>query len=179
MIAKTAHEDDVAAVRAVWPDVPVIALIESIGGIERLAQIAAAANVDALAFGAYDLCAELGARPTSQVLIPWRSRIVFAARSAGRRAIDTPFLALDDPAGLAADAQTAVDFGFDGKLAVHPAQVAAIRSAFVPLPDEVARARRIVGAFSNGGVGVADGVMIDRPVLLAALRVLERTTAES
>jgi len=36
-----------------------------------------------LAFGGFDLCAELGARPTPDVLAPWRSRTIFAARLAG------------------------------------------------------------------------------------------------
>ena len=72
MIAKTASPTDIRLVRDVFPDRPLIALIESIAGISQLEAIATSPGVEALAFGAYDLCAELGARPTPDVLAAWR-----------------------------------------------------------------------------------------------------------
>jgi citrate lyase subunit beta/citryl-CoA lyase len=174
VIAKTGSPEDVDLVRAVFPALPSIALIESLAGVMHLDRIAAHPGVAALALGGYDLCAELGARPTPDVLAPWRARIVFAARAAGRHVIDTPFLALDDDAGLEQDAHRAVDFGFDGKLAVHPKQIGPILEAFRPGADELERARRIVAGANGGGVDVIDGMMVDRPILLAARRVLER-----
>jgi citrate lyase subunit beta/citryl-CoA lyase len=178
MIAKTASPDHVRLVREAFPDRPLIALIESIAGIQQLGAIATSPGVDALAFGAYDLCAELGARPTPEVLAAWRSQIVFAARAAGRRAIDTPYLDLADIAGMARDARHAVDFGFDGKLAVHPKQVPHILAAFRPTASELARAHSIVEGAAGGGVSVLDGTMVDRPILLAALRVIQRAESE-
>jgi citrate lyase beta subunit len=177
MVAKSAAASDIAIVRAGFPATGLIALVESIAGIEHLAEIAGAPGVTALAFGAYDLCAELGARPIAEVLATWRSRIVFAARSAGCGAIDTPYLDLADEAGLANDAQRSVDFGFDAKLAIHPRQVVPIRTAFRPSTAEVERAQRVVASVGSGGVGITDGMMVDRPVYLAAQRVLERAAA--
>ena len=174
VVAKSAGSADIATVRERFPGLPLIALIESIAGIEHLREIAESDGVEVLAFGAHDLCAELGARATPDVLAAWRSRIVFAARAAGRGVLDAPYLFLLDDAGLAADARRAVEFGFDGKLAVHPKQVLPIRAAFTPLPEELRSARAIVQKATAGGVAVHEGTMIDRPMLLAAERLLAR-----
>lgn len=174
MVPKTSGPNDIAAVRKVLPDVPIIALIESLAGIIALDDIAREAGIWALAFGAYDLCAELAARVTAEVLGPYRTRIVLAARLAAVDAIDTPYLNLEDNSGLALEAARAVDFGFNAKLAVHPKQVATIRAAFVPSPAEVAEARAIVAASGAGGVTTHGSQMIDAPVVRAALRVLQR-----
>lgn len=177
MLPKVSGPRDIDTARQRLPAVAFIALVESIDGMRRIEEIAAVPGVTALAFGGYDLCAELGARPTAEVLAPWRSRVVFAARSAGIEAIDTPYAPLDDDAGLREDARRAVDFGFDGKLAIHPKHVAAIHDAFTPSPADVARARTIVAAASGGGVVRVDGVMIDAPLVAAAGRVLSRVRA--
>jgi citrate lyase beta subunit len=176
MLAKTRAAGDVESVRAWLPNTPVYALIETIAGIVELDAIAAAAGVAGLAFGAYDLCAELGARATPDVLAPWRARLVLAARRFDLASLDTPFVALSDSEGLAADARRGADFGFTGKLAIHPAQVPVIRAAFAPTEAEIARARAIVDRFGSG-VGVIDGSMIDAPLLALARQTLARATS--
>jgi citrate lyase beta subunit len=178
MIPKTAAAAEVASVHAALPGAALIALIESIAGISSIEAIAQAPGGVALAFGGYDLCAELGARPTSEVLAPWRARVVFAARRAGIGALDTPYAALDDAAGLAQDAMRAVDFGFDGKLVIHPRQIPVVRSAFVPAAEEIARARAVVAAAGAGGVMAVGNTMIDAPLVAAARRVLSRVAED-
>jgi citrate lyase subunit beta/citryl-CoA lyase len=172
VVPKAHRAADIEAVRRA-ANVPIVALIESIAGFAAIDDVATSGLV-ALAFGAYDFCAELGARPTPEVLAPWRARVVFAARAAGIAAIDTPFVALDDPAGLAREAARAVDFGFDGKLAVHPNQAAAIRAAFSPTPEELSWARGVVDAAQDGGVRRFEGGMVDAPLVRAAQRILSR-----
>lgn len=174
MLPKASGPLDVEAVRHRLPRTPIVALVETLDGIDHLDGIAHAPGVEAVVFGGYDLCAQLGARPTPEVLAPWRSRVVFAARRAGVAALDTPYVRLDDEAGLLEDARRAVDFGFDGKLAIHPKQVGPIRAAFTPSHEELARARAIVAAVARGGVARVDGVMIDPPLVAAAQRVLAR-----
>ncbi len=173
MLAKTSAACEVAFVRARLPTTPVYALIETIAGIVALDAIAAARGVAGLAFGAYDLCAELGARATPEVLGPWRARIVLAARRFDRAALDAPFVALDDTVGLADDARLAADAGFTGKLAIHPAQVPVIRAAFAPSAAEIAHARAVIDGFTSG-VGAIDGTMIDAPLLALARQTLAR-----
>jgi citrate lyase beta subunit len=175
MLPKVTGPRDLDAAREILPGIPFVVLIESLDGMRKIDEIAGAPNVAALALGGYDLCAELGARPTHEVLIPWRSRTVFAARIAGIDAIDTPFVDLDDDAGLAADARRAVDFGFDGKLAIHPKQIVPIKAAFEPTPSEVERARGILRAAAGGGVVRYGNTMIDAPLVAAAHRVLSRS----
>jgi citrate lyase subunit beta/citryl-CoA lyase len=172
LVPKASRAVDIDAVRRA-ANVPIVALIESVAGFAAIGEIASS-GVAALAFGAYDFCAELGARPVPEVLAPWRARVVFAARAAGIGAIDTPFAALEDPAGLARDAVAAVDFGFDGKLAVHPNQVAPIRGAFAPTPAELLWARGVVEVAEGGGVRRFEGSMVDAPLVRAARRILSR-----
>jgi citrate lyase subunit beta/citryl-CoA lyase len=176
VVPKAGGEATVAAVRE-FVDVPLVALIESIAGFAAIDEIASS-GVAAIAFGAYDFCAELGARPVPEVLAPWRARVVFAARAAGIAALDTPFVSLADEAGLARDAEAAVDFGFDGKLAVHPNQVVAIRGAFVPTTTELAWARGVVEFAADGGARRFEGAMVDAPLVRAARRILARARDE-
>jgi citrate lyase subunit beta / citryl-CoA lyase len=174
MIPKT-RAGDVDIVRARMPNVPVVALIESIGGVVDLEAIASSPGVVAIAFGAYDLCAELGALPSPEVLAAYRSQIVFAARRAGVSAIDAPFLGLEDVEGLAAEAARGVRFGFDGMLAVHPKQIAPIRAAYTPSEAQLAEARAIVAIAADGGAVRHGALMIDAPLVTAARRVIARS----
>ena len=65
--------------------------------------------------------------------------------------------------------------GFNGRLAIHPAQVAGINDSFSPSAEEVAFAKRLVAAFEAephlGTIGI-DGKMYDLPHLKAARRTL-------
>lgn len=173
LVAKAASPNDLRRLRTRLPATRIYALIETIGGIVNLEALAMTPGLRGLAFGAYDLCAELGARVTPEVLAPWRAQIVLAARRFGLDAVDTPYANLSDPDGLADDARRSVDFGFTGKLAIHPRQVSAIRAAFLPSAGEIARAQAIVERYA-GGVAVVDGTMIDAPLLAAAQQLLAR-----
>ena len=66
--------------------------------------------------------------------------------------------------------------GFAGKTAIHPAQIRVIHEVFTPSREEVERARAIVEADrgADGGAVGMGGRMVDRPVVEAARRVLER-----
>jgi citrate lyase subunit beta/citryl-CoA lyase len=162
------------SVRAVGLSSPIVALIETTRGLLNIHEIAADESVVALAFGAFDLCAELGAQPTPEVLQPYRSTVVMAARLAGKSVIDAPFLDIEDEAGLRADARRAVESGFDGKLAIHPKQIAPIREAFTPSDAELAHARAVLAAVERGGVAVVNGKMVDPPIVAAAQRTIAR-----
>jgi citrate lyase beta subunit len=152
-------------------------LIETARGLQRVDEIASVhAPLAALVFGGMDLAAELGARFEWEPLLYARSRVVHAAALVGVGAIDVPWAPLAEPEGLADETRRAARLGFTGKLAIHPAQVPVIHSALAPDAEELERARRILAAWSEGqsGVVVVDGRMIDRPLVLAAQRVLAR-----
>lgn len=182
MVPKTESARDLAAVAEGLGDgvdarstIPVIETARGVAGVE---DITAAPGVSALLFGGLDLSVDLGCALDWEPLLYARSRCVLAARLAGIQPIDTPWPDLDDTEGLRREAERARRLGFTAKAAIHPAQVATIRDAFVPTEDEVERARRIVDAHEREGSGVfrLDGVMVDRPVVDAARRLLDRSS---
>ena len=100
------------------------------------------------------------------------------AVAAGVQPVDGVFADFRDEAGLKAEAEAARREGFTGKLAIHPAQVSVINAAFMPSPDEVKHAEAVVAAFEaqpDAGVLSVEGKMVDRPHLVQARRVLERS----
>ncbi len=154
--------------------VAIIALIETAAGLAHCEEVAAVSGVLALAFGPYDLAAELGGDSARDVMLPHRARMLVAARTGGCWAIDGPSREYGDPAIPAADAQHARRLGFDGKLLIHPAQLAPVRAAFAPSDAELAYAQRIVAAAERGSPAVLDGTMIDAPIVTAAQRTVRR-----
>ncbi|MBP2295982.1 itaconate degradation C-C-lyase RipC [Azospirillum rugosum] len=149
-----------------------VALIESARGVALAEAIAQSTpRLDALFFGAADLAADLGAEVAWEPLLAARSRVVNAAALAGIAAIDSPFFALTDEAGLRAEVAAAVRMGFTAKAAIHPRQIAPINEALTPTPDQVAEARLILEENAKG-VGVVAGRMIDEAVARKARRIL-------
>ena len=142
-------------------------------------------RLQALSWGAEDLSAAVGASTNrdedGRWLAPFelaRSLCLFAAAAAEVDAIDTVFTDFRDLDGLLRYARNARRDGFSGMLAIHPAQVDVINKAFEPSAEELERADRIVALFAeNPGAGTValDGKMIDRPHLVQARRILERT----
>lgn len=140
-----------------------------------------------MTWGAEDLSSAIGARTNKGPDGTWamtykvvRSMCLLAAKAAGVEAVETLYADFRDEAGLIADCQEAAREGFTGRLAIHPAQVAAINAAFTPSAEEVAHATRVVAAFSaSPGIGVVglDGKMLDIPHLRQAQRLLAQATA--
>jgi len=143
----------------------------------------------AMSWGAEDLSAALGASSkydadgalsfTYQLA---RSLCLAGAAAAGVQPVDGVFADFKDNAGLKAEAEAASREGFTGKLAIHPAQVAIINAAFTPSADDVRHAAEIVAAFEaqpDAGVLSVGGKMVDRPHLIQARRVLERSRQEA
>ncbi|MDP3746549.1 MAG: CoA ester lyase [Phenylobacterium sp.] len=154
----------------------VVALIESAAGLASAREIARHPQVERLAFGSIDYCADLGCAHTQTALLAARCEIVLASRLAGiAPPLDGVTLALDDGALARHDACHAVDLGFGGKLCIHPRQVAFVREGFAPSADDIAWARRIVS--TNDAVGKIAGEMVDPPVRLRAEQVLRRAAA--
>ena len=172
MLAKAERADDLAAVGGHTPLIP---LVESAAGFGALASIAAAQNVQRLAFGAIDFQLDLDMRAGYDELIHFRSQLVFASKLAGIGApIDSPSTAIDDLGEVERDAQAARRLGFGAKLCIHPKQLDAVNRSFSPSAAEIEWARRVIAvAEQSAGAAVAlDGKMIDKPVILRAQSVL-------
>jgi citrate lyase subunit beta / citryl-CoA lyase len=163
---------------------PVLAILESAAGVLAAPEIAAASATDALVFGAEDLSADLGATRTrdgTEVLYA-RERVVLAAAAHDCDAIDTLVTDFGDEERLREDAAFSIQLGYDGKLAIHPAQVGPINEAFTPDPDEIEWAEAVFEAKREAdaegrGVFEVDGEMIDAPLIARAERILARGEA--
>jgi citrate lyase subunit beta/citryl-CoA lyase len=157
-------------------------MVETALGVLRAYDMASASGrVQALCLGGEDLARDLGAARTAQgsELAHARSHMVVAARAAGAQAIDTIFTDLADKEGLEAEARQARQWGYSGKLVIHPAQIEPVHRAFAPTAAEVDHARRLLAAFDAaeaGGTGVIafEGQMVDAPVVARAREVLVR-----
>ena len=112
-----------------------------------------------------------------------RARIVTASRASGIEApLDTVWVDLADVEGLEALARTALGLGFQGKMCIHPNQIAVVNRVFAPSEAEIAFAERVVAAFARAEAGGSpaiqlDGKFIDYPIVYRAQRVLERMAA--
>jgi citrate lyase subunit beta/citryl-CoA lyase len=188
MLPKTGGADDVDALAALLADhdceVPVFALLETAGGVLAAEAVAAADPTTALVFGAEDLAADLGATRTDEgtEVLYAREHVVLAAAAGGVDAIDTLWTDFEDEAGLREDTERAVELGYDGKMAIHPAQVGVINEVYTPDEERVAWARRVLDAKAAAdaeerGVFEVDGEMVDAPLVAQAERVLERARA--
>ena len=163
---------------------PILALIETAAGVLAAPDVAAADPTDALVFGAEDLSADIGATRTddgTEVLYA-RERVVLAAAANGIDAIDTVYTDFSDEAGLIEETEFAIQLGYEGKMAIHPAQVGPINETFRPDPSELEWAEDVLEAkreadLEGRGVFEVDGEMIDSPLVVQAKRILERAAA--
>ena len=165
-------------------DLPLIALCESAAGVLHAEEIAATPAVDAVAFGAEDLSADIGATRTESgdEVSHARQHVVLAASTARIDAIDTVFTDIEATERLAEETRFAGQLGYDGKMAIHPAQVSVINEAFTPDSDEVEWAERVLEARDEAdaegrGVFRVDDEMIDAPLIARAERIMERHRA--
>lgn len=169
--------DLITVAAALGPHCVLVPLVESAAGLVAVTALAGAPQVLRLAFGHLDYQVDLGmACDGAEVeLIPARHAIVLASRVAGLApALDGVTQDTGDASVAQADARRARRAGFGGKLCIHPAQVAPVRWAFAPSPQEQAWARRVLAAAAgaSGGAIRVDGRMVDAPVLALARRVL-------
>src|ERR1051325_81595 len=141
----------------------------------------ASARLEAITWGAEDLAACLGGNNRTiqgDYDGPYklaRSLCLLAAAAAGIVAIDTIYTDFRDEAGLRAECAAARRSGFAAKMAIHPAQLAAINEAFSVSAAEREWADQVLAMFAanpDAGTLALDGKMIDKPHLVLARRLL-------
>jgi citrate lyase subunit beta/citryl-CoA lyase len=166
--------------------IDLIPIIETAAGYMAVEAIArAGTRVRRLAFGAGDFTLDLDMTWTRDEaeLTPFRAGIAAASRAAGLEPpIDTVWTDLQDAEGFAQSVARARGLGFQGKMCIHPDQVAAANTAFAPTPEALDWSRRVAAAFDEAEArGLAsiqlDGRFIDYPIVHAARRVIARADA--
>ena len=166
--------------------IDLVPIIETARGLNQIdAILAACTRVKRIAFGAGDFTLDVNmawSRDEAELAYA-RAKIVTASRAAGIEApLDTVWVDLADEEGLEASARTAFGFGFQGKMCIHPNQIAVVNRVFTPGEVEIAFAERVVTAFARaeaeGSAAIQlDGKFIDYPILYRAQRVLEKVAA--
>jgi citrate lyase subunit beta/citryl-CoA lyase len=175
MLSKAERAADVGAIAH-----DVVVLLETPVGVERAGAIAAVENVVAVMWGADDLVAGLGGTASRHadgryrdVARYARSRALVAAKASGRLALDGVHMDIADVDGLAAECEDAVAAGFDATVSVHPSQLAVVRAAYRPAPEQVDWARRLLRHVADDrSVTTFEGRMVDGPIYRQAERVL-------
>lgn len=164
--------------------VRILPIVETARGLLNASAVAAASpRVLTLAFGSGDFTRDL-----ELPAIRWslegtelfyaRAKLVVDARAAGRpRPLDGPYVAVRDAKGFEQDCLTARRLGFQGKICIHPSQVATANRIFAPDPEEVAFCRRVVEAFktaeAQGSASITvDGIFVDYPIVEKAERII-------
>ncbi|WP_319456157.1 MULTISPECIES: CoA ester lyase [unclassified Mycobacterium] len=176
MLAKTETPEQIASLAPL----DVVVLIETPLAALVVAELARVDNAFAVMWGAEDLFAVLGGTANRNadgsyrdVARHVRSQSLLAAKAYGRMALDSVYLDIKDLDGLAAETDDAVAVGFDAKVAIHPTQVAVIRSGYAPSEKQVDWARRVLDtARDQRGVFQFEGIMVDAPVLRRAERIV-------
>jgi citrate lyase subunit beta/citryl-CoA lyase len=177
VVPKVQCADDLVQV----PAIDVIAGIETGAGVWHVGDALSHPRIVAAYFGAEDFATDIGAErtPDGREVLYARSRVVLCCRVRGIVPIDQAVIDIHDDAAFLADAAVGRSLGYDGKLCIHPRQVALARTAFAPSAEAIARARAIVAAYAkaaaNGtSVAVVAGQMIDEPLAERARAVLRR-----
>jgi citrate lyase subunit beta/citryl-CoA lyase len=163
--------------------IDLVPIIETAVGMRDVAAIAGSGSrTKRLAFGAGDYTLDLGmvwSRDEAE-LLPARAAVVMASRAAGiEPPLDTVWADLRDAEGFARSAEHASALGFQGKMCIHPDQIAVANAAFSPTDAALAWARRVIAAFeeaeANGLASIQlDGQFIDYPIVQRARQVAAR-----
>ncbi|MES2142975.1 MAG: CoA ester lyase [Pseudomonadota bacterium] len=184
ILPKVQTADDLDALAARVPAIPLWAMMETPLAMLNAAAIAGHPRLAGMVMGTNDLAKDLGSRARADrlPLITGLGLCVLAARAHGKVIVDGVYNTLRDDAGFAAECQQGRDMGFDGKTLIHPAQIAAANAAFSPSSDDVALARRQIEAFETAlkagqGVAVLDGRIVENLHVAAARATLARAEA--
>ena len=170
-------------------------IVETANGVSRIDRIlqarrlkpySGAWRVRRVAFGAGDYSHDLGLAPTHDEpeLAHARSRLVLASRAAELEApIDSPWFHFRDRDGFRRATERSRRAGFQGRLCIHPDQIADANEGYGPTVEEIAEAERIVAAFraaeATGSAAIqVDGSMVDYPIVYRAERLLKAIKGE-
>jgi citrate lyase subunit beta / citryl-CoA lyase len=161
--------------------VELVPLIETAAGVEALPEICSSTSrVARAAFGGADYTADLDMQWTDDEaeFAYIRARLAHCSRAAGLEPpIDTVVAQIREHERFRAAARRGRQFGFQGKLCIHPDQVPLANEAFGASAEEVAHARRVLEAWAAAErQGLAsiqlDGYFVDPPIAAKARRIV-------
>ncbi len=181
LLPKVNSTDDVDALAALVPDLPIWAMMETPQGVLNAASIAAHPRMKGFVLGTNDLAKDLNSRGRA-ALATSLQLCLLAGKAAGIVTLDGVYNAFKDEDGLRAECVEGRDMGFDGKTLIHPAQVAITNEVFGPTADEIDLAQRQIAAFEAAeaegqGVAVVDGRIVENLHIVTARATLAKADA--
>ena len=160
--------------------VKLVPWLETAKGIVNAFPISSSSpRIVGVAYGADDYRADMQiSRSAEEASRFARHCISVAARAAGVLALDTPWVAIKDIAGLDKYVSETKDMGYKGMFAIHPSHLDNLNSGFSPSREEVEGAIKIVEAFEEAvrqgkGSTSVDSKMVDIPVYRRSKRLLQ------
>ena len=112
-----------------------------------------------------------------------RQFVAIAARAAGIVALDAPFADFSNMEDFRKNTLDGRQMGFEGRMIIHPSQIAVAHELYSPTAEEVEHAAKVKKFFEEEGLakGLAsvsmDGAMVDTPVYVSACQVLDQYAA--
>jgi citrate lyase subunit beta/citryl-CoA lyase len=174
-----------ALAKAGHAGLPVLAGIETALGVADARGLLAHPRIACAYFGAEDFIADMGGvrTPGNQEVLYARSQVALAGRLAGVPTLDQVVTDFRNDAAFERETQEARALGFQGKLCIHPQQVALANAGFLPSEEEVDRARRLLEAYERASAaGIAaiefEGQMVDEPLAARARQILAAAHVE-
>ncbi|WP_372509643.1 HpcH/HpaI aldolase/citrate lyase family protein [Mycobacterium alsense] len=175
MLAMVESVDHVTETAQRLPNVPIVALVETARGLERITEIAAAKGTFRLAFGIGDFRRDTGFGENPTTLAYARSRFTIAAKAANLpSAIDGPTIGSNALKLIEATA-VSVEFGMTGKICLTPDQCAVVNEGLSPSHDEISWAKEFFAEFDRDGGEIRNGS--DLPRIARATKILELARA--
>ncbi|WP_422749969.1 HpcH/HpaI aldolase/citrate lyase family protein [Mycobacterium sp. WMMD1722] len=175
MLAMAESVDHVTETAKRLPGVPIVALVETARGLERITEIAAAKGTFRLAFGIGDFRRDTGFGDNPATLAYARSRFTIAAKAAHLpSAIDGPTIGSSALKLIEATAVSA-EFGMSGKICLTPDQCAIVNEGLSPSQDEIAWAKEFFAEFDRDGGEIRNGS--DLPRIARANKILDLARA--
>jgi citrate lyase subunit beta/citryl-CoA lyase len=175
MLAMVESVDHIIETAKRLPDVPIVALVETARGLERITEIAATKGTFRLAFGIGDFRRDTGFGDNPATLAYARSRFTIAAKAAHLpSAIDGPTIGSSALKLIEASA-VSVEFGMTGKICLSPDQCSAVNEGLSPSHDEISWAKEFFAEFQRDGGEIRNGS--DLPRIARASKILDLAKA--
>ena len=175
MLAMVESVDHVTETAKRLPNVPIVALVETARGLERITEIAAAKGTFRLAFGIGDFRRDTGFGENPATLAYARSRFTIAAKAAHLPGpVDGPTVG---SSALKLSEATAVsaEFGMTGKICLTPDQCPTVNEGLSPSQEEITWAKEFFAEYERDGGEIRNGS--DLPRIARANKILDLARA--
>ncbi len=157
----------------------IVPLIETVYSLMNMdAIIKASQRVSAIALGLYDMFLDMNAEMNAENVNHISNKVLLGAKAAGLPFIDSPFIDVNNYAGLFNDCQKAVSIGADAKMVLHPNHVDVVNKTFsISKKEKSLLAKKIEG--HQGGCSLnTSGEFIGPPIVKQIKRKLAKPEIE-